>query len=298
MERCARCSSTRPAGRCGAAELPVPRARPRRACSSGPRLRGVPHRPAHRRRRAAARRGCRSSPATRSSATVRRRRHAPAPRGRPVAGLDVRRVPLLPQRAARTSASARRSPAGPRRRLRRATPSPTSATASDCPTPSPTSQAAPLLCAGLIGHRALRMTGDAAAARALRLRRRGAHRLPGRALPGPARLRLHARRRRAAQAFARELGASGPATREAPRPRSSTRRSSSLPAGELVPAALRAVAKGGVVVCARHPHERHPVVPLRDPVGRAGAALGRQPHARRRRRVPRRSPRACRCART
>ena len=42
-------------------------------------------------------------------------------------------------------------------------------------------EAAPLLCAGLIGHRALRMTGDAAAPRALRLRRQRAHRLPGRA---------------------------------------------------------------------------------------------------------------------
>ena len=44
--------------------------------------------------------------------------------------------------------------------------------------------ATPLLCAGLIGSRALRLAGDAPRARALRLRRRRAHHHPGRGVPG------------------------------------------------------------------------------------------------------------------
>ena len=58
----------------------------------------------------------------------------------------------------------------------------------------PVPQAAPLLCAGLIGYRSLSMTGEAhgaAEAGALRLRRGGPHRHPGGAPPGPAGLRLH-----------------------------------------------------------------------------------------------------------
>jgi alcohol dehydrogenase, propanol-preferring len=55
---------------------------------------------------------------------------------------------------------------------------------------------------------------------------------------------------RETQRFALELGASGRATRAPAHPRSSTRRSSFAPAGELVPAALGAVAKGCTVVCA------------------------------------------------
>ena len=68
--------------------------------------------------------------------------------------------------------------------------------------------AAPLLCAGLIGYRALRMAGDARPARALRLRRGGAHRRAGAAPPGPASVTPSpAPGDEAAQAFARELGA-------------------------------------------------------------------------------------------
>ena len=59
------------------------------------------------------------------------------------------------------------------------------------------------------------------------------------------------------------------------------------PAGELVPAALGRVAQGRRRRLRRHPHERHPVVPVRAALGRARRALGREPHARRRRGVPR-----------
>ena len=60
----------------------------------------------------------------------------------------------------------------------------------------PDEQAAPLLCAGLIGYRALSLAGDGRAARPLRVRRLGPHPLPGRRRPGPAGIRLHPGRRR------------------------------------------------------------------------------------------------------
>ena len=75
------------------------------------------------------------------------------------------------------------------------------------PTGYPDLQAAPLLCAGLIGYRALRLARAMRSARPLRLRRGRPHHLPGRARTGAARLRLHALRRRGQPAFARSLGA-------------------------------------------------------------------------------------------
>ena len=114
----------------------------------------------------------------------------------------------------------------------------------------PDLQAAPLLCAGLIGYRALRMAGDAE-----RLGLYGfgaaAHivaqvaRWQGR--------RLFAFTREgdvAAQAFARELGAEWSGASGGPAPEPLDAAILFAPAGELVPAALRAVSKGGVVVCA------------------------------------------------
>ncbi len=110
--------------------------------------------------------------------------------------------------------------------------------------------AAPLLCAGLIGHRALRMTGDA--------ERLGLYGF------GPSahivcQVALHQGRRvfaftrggdEAAQAFARSLGCewAGDATR--PGPEELDAAIVFAPVGALVPAALKALAPGGVVVCA------------------------------------------------
>jgi propanol-preferring alcohol dehydrogenase len=110
--------------------------------------------------------------------------------------------------------------------------------------------AAPLLCAGLIGYRALAMTGDAA-----RLGIYGfgaaAHIIAqvaawqGRRVfafvrPGDA----------AAEAFARSLGAAwaGPSDQAPPEPLDAA--VIFAPVGALVPRALRAVVKGGRVVCA------------------------------------------------
>jgi propanol-preferring alcohol dehydrogenase len=114
----------------------------------------------------------------------------------------------------------------------------------------PDLQAAPLLCAGLIGHRALRMAGDA--------QRLGLYGFGGSAHI-VAQVARHEGRRvfaftraddREAQDFARGLGAewSGDALAPAPEPLDAAL--VFAPAGELVPAALRSLAKGGTVVCA------------------------------------------------
>jgi alcohol dehydrogenase, propanol-preferring len=114
----------------------------------------------------------------------------------------------------------------------------------------PDLQAAPLLCAGLIGYRALRMTGDA--------ERLGLYGF-GAAAHIITQVALHEGRRvfaftRASdtesQAFARELGAEWAGDAMKPAPEELDAAIIFAPAGELVPAALRATAKGGVVVCA------------------------------------------------
>jgi alcohol dehydrogenase, propanol-preferring len=110
--------------------------------------------------------------------------------------------------------------------------------------------AAPLLCAGLIGHRALRAAGDS--------ERLGIYGF-GAAAHIVAQIARHEGRRvfaftrkgdLAAQAFARELGAewAGASTDLPPEPLDGA--IIFAPAGPLVPAALRAVAKAGTVVCA------------------------------------------------
>jgi propanol-preferring alcohol dehydrogenase len=110
-------------------------------------------------------------------------------------------------------------------------------------------QAAPLLCAGLIGYRALRLAGEAeslgiygfgsAAHIVTQVARHQGRRVFAFVRPG----------RHASERFAREMGAvwAGGSDRPAPEPLDAAL--IFAPAGELVPAALRAVAPGGVVVC-------------------------------------------------
>jgi alcohol dehydrogenase, propanol-preferring len=111
-------------------------------------------------------------------------------------------------------------------------------------------QAAPLLCAGLIGYRALRLAGDAA--------RLGLYGF-GASAHIVAQVARHQGRRvfaftragdEAAQAFARELGAEWAGDALGPAPEELDAAIIFAPVGELVPAALAAVAKGGTVVCA------------------------------------------------
>jgi len=114
----------------------------------------------------------------------------------------------------------------------------------------PDEEAAPLLCAGLIGYRALRIAGDA--------ERLGLYGF-GASAHIVAQVARHQGRRvfaftrsgdEAARSLALELGAewAGDSTGPAPEPLDAA--IIFAPAGELVPAALRATAKGGVVVCA------------------------------------------------
>ncbi|HEU4955329.1 MAG TPA: zinc-dependent alcohol dehydrogenase family protein [Gemmatimonadales bacterium] len=111
-------------------------------------------------------------------------------------------------------------------------------------------EAAPLLCAGLIGYRALVAAGDAA--------RLGLYGF-GAAAHLVAQVARHEGRRVFAftregddegQRFARELGAewAGPSTAPPPEPLDAA--ILFAPVGALVPAALRAVGPGGTVVCA------------------------------------------------
>ena len=110
-------------------------------------------------------------------------------------------------------------------------------------------QAAPLLCAGLIGHRTLRLAGEA--------ERLGIYGF-GAAAHIVCQVARHEGRRvfaftraddEAAQAFALELGAEWAGDALGPPPEELDAALVFAPAGELVPAALRAVAKGGTVVC-------------------------------------------------
>jgi len=110
--------------------------------------------------------------------------------------------------------------------------------------------AAPLLCAGLIGYRSLVLAGDAerlglygfgaAAHIVIQVARHQGRRVFAFTRPGDG----------AAQSFARELGAEWAGPSDQPPPEDLDAALIFAPAGELVPAALRAVARGGTVVCA------------------------------------------------
>jgi propanol-preferring alcohol dehydrogenase len=114
----------------------------------------------------------------------------------------------------------------------------------------PDLQAAPLLCAGLIGYRSLRLAGHAeriglygfgAAAHILiQVAVRQGRRVFAFTRPGDT----------GGQDFARRLGADWTGGSDAAPPEPLDAAILFAPAGELVPVALRAVAKGGTVVCA------------------------------------------------
>ena len=111
-------------------------------------------------------------------------------------------------------------------------------------------QVAPLLCAGLIGHRALRMTGDA-----VRLGLYGfgaaAHVIAQVAAFEGRRVFAFSRPGDdAAQDLARRLGAEWAGGSDQPAPEELDAAIIFAPEGALVPRALRAVGRGGVVVCA------------------------------------------------
>ncbi len=131
------------------------------------------------------------------------------------------------------------------------------------PATYPDVQAAPLLCAGLIGYRAYRMTGDA--------RRIGLYGF-GAAAHILAQVARHEGREvyaftrqgdDEAQAFARTLGAVWAGASEEAPPRPLDAAILFAPVGGLVPLALEAVRPGGVVVCAGISMSDIPAFPYR-----------------------------------
>lgn len=111
--------------------------------------------------------------------------------------------------------------------------------------------AAPLLCAGLIGYRTWRLAGGAAPRRiGLWGFGAAAHIVCQVAVAHGQEVYAFTRRGDvAAQAFARELGAAWAGGSDEVPPRPLDAALIFAPAGDLVPAALAAVRKGGVVVC-------------------------------------------------
>jgi alcohol dehydrogenase, propanol-preferring len=111
-------------------------------------------------------------------------------------------------------------------------------------------QAAPLLCAGLIGYRSLRMAGDAeriglfgfgaSAHIVAQVARHQGRRVFGFTRPGDAE----------GQAFARSLGAEWAGGSDERPPEELDAALIFAPAGAVVPAALAVLARGGTVVCA------------------------------------------------
>lgn len=118
------------------------------------------------------------------------------------------------------------------------------------PADYPDLQAAPLFCAGLIGYRALVMAGEgrrlgffgfgAAAHILIQVARWQGREVYAFTRPGDA----------AGQSFARRLGAMWAGDSETPPPVSLDAAIIFAPVGALVPPALRAVTRGGTVVCA------------------------------------------------
>lgn len=110
-------------------------------------------------------------------------------------------------------------------------------------------EAAPLLCAGLIGHRALKMAGEgthlglygfgAAAHIVAQVARYQGRKVYAFTRPGD----------KAAQDFALGLGAVWAGGSDEPAPHALDAAIIFAPVGTLVPAALRATGKGGIVVC-------------------------------------------------
>jgi propanol-preferring alcohol dehydrogenase len=132
------------------------------------------------------------------------------------------------------------------------------------PTESSAAELAPLLCAGLIGYRALKMAGDAeriglygfgsAAHLVAQLARHQGREVYAFTRPGD----------QAAQRLALELGAAWAGSGTEPPPKSLDAAIIFAPAGELVPIALRATAKGGTVICGGIHMSDIPSFPYRD----------------------------------
>ena len=196
---------------------------------------------------------------------------------RPMAGVDLRRMPLLPLRPRKFLLTAPGSPdisltvVMPNTRWRM------SDTALPFPTGYSRHQAAPLLCAGLIGYRSLAATGAGRPGRPLRVRRGRPFGGPGCSAPGQS---VFAFTRQGdstkASEFVREPGPSGRAGPISTAPEPLDAAIIFAPVGALVPGArLRWEGRHGGL--RRHPHEpRSRPSPMNFFWGERVATLGRQ----------------------
>jgi propanol-preferring alcohol dehydrogenase len=141
-------------------------------------------------------------------------------------------------------------------------------------------EAAPLLCAGLIGFRSYRMAGclakniglygfGAAAHILIQVAVRQGKQVFAFTRPGDT----------AGQVFARRLGAAWANGSDEEPPEKLDAAILFAPSGELVPLALKATDKGGPGDLRRDPYERHPRFCLRPALGRKGDPLRSQPDA-------------------
>ncbi len=146
-------------------------------------------------------------------------------------------------------------------------------------------EAAPLLCAGLIGYRSLVKAGNG--------KRLGIYGF-GAAAHIVAQVAKYQRREiyaftrpgdDEAKKFAMNLGAVWAGGSNELPPEKLDAAIIFAPAGELVPQALKAVRKGGTVVCGGIHMSDIPAFPIFNSLGRTVDLLGRQPHPPRRRRV-------------
>ncbi len=148
-------------------------------------------------------------------------------------------------------------------------------------------EAAPLMCAGLIGYRTLRMAGDArligiygfgaAAHIVAQVIRHQGRRLFAFTRPGDL----------AAQQFARSLGAEWAGGSDQPPPEPLDAALIFAPGRRAGAGRPRRHKEGRHRGQRRHPYERHPVLPVPHLVGGTRAALGRQFDPPRRRGIPR-----------
>ena len=152
-------------------------------------------------------------------------------------------------------------------------------------------EAAPLLCAGLIGYRSYRMAGEG-------VERLGIYGF-GAAAHIIAQIAVHQGKQvyaftkpgdAEAQAFALRLGAVWAGDSTAMPPHALDAAIIFAPVGALVPAALARRRARRRRRLRRHPHERHPQLPISHPVGRAGREIRGESDAPGRRRAACRSP--------
>ena len=196
-------------------------------------------------------------------------------------------LPVLPAGRREPVHRARRSPAGTSTAGTPTRAWSTSGSPTGCPTALDDEQAAPLLCAGIIGYRALRCAAVPAGGRLGIYGFGGSAHLTAQVALAQG-LRVHVfTRGEHNRRLAAELGADSVGDAADPRPEPLDGAILFAPAGDLVPVALRALDRGGDPGRRRHLAVRHPGARLRGrAVPGAAAAQRHRQHPAGRRGVP------------